>query len=592
MVDQNEMSRGESIAVAVGYSEIQPSRMSRLSTSRVSHWIIGVSLLLLYVSLGLYLMVLQDRPEAYDISGYLMEANRISDRGGVSTFPKMIIEGEWKQANQHPLYILAIAPFAEFDFKFMVSAKFVSLFFGAIAVLIGYIIALRYYDPLIATLGVAGFALTQQYIKWSTLVACESLLILLSILTMTAIFAGFRDRRYWVIAGFLAGIAYLTKVTALLLLPGFFLAVLLHFGQRAFRVREVYLFVAAFIFACSPLLISNVIVHGTPFYNVNIDNLSDKLGGVAYRETSIEQGSMIRVYEEAQEVESGNGGVAIKPGQVIGLATGALARLPGEIALLLETLSPWPLNTAPRMFRWALGIGILALFFTGVIREPNTGARNYILLTVAVFVLALSLHRPIERYLLPIHFYIWVYAAMGFAYLLFRFREKLPIRALDAAAALRLGTAAFCALLAIYIVGTKDVMARAPHSVTVEPHRIDLAQWMRANVGESDRYVEGPNTRWVLKRGKHLYPPSELRSSPDGFLAFIRASDVKYVIAEMKSMHLWRYRGRIDRRQQFEGLLEFDAERGIQELDIPDDWKKVAVDDNGIVEYVVYEVIK
>ena len=117
-----------------------------------------------------------------------------------------------------------------------------------------------------------------------------------------------------------------------------------------------------------------------------------------------------------------------------------------------------------------------------------------------------------------------------------------------------------------------------------------MLDWMRANVGETDRYVEGPNMRWVMENGVHLYPPAALRESKDAFLEFVRDHDVRYVIAEMESMHKYRYRGRIDRRLKFDGILEFDEQQGILELNVPADWIRVASDDDGIVEFIIYEI--
>jgi hypothetical protein len=587
----SEASHSEALASRTGTDHGPATRLQELLSSKLAIMVVGACIVLAYVGLGLYSIVLKDRPEAYDSAGYLLEANRIAENGGVLAFPGMIAEGKWEQANQHPLYVLAITPFAEYDFDFMISAKLVSLFFGVLAVVAGYIIAVRYFSPLIAALAVTGFVLTQQWVMWSTLVACESLLILLSILMITSIFVGFQDRRYWIVAGFLGGIAYLTKVTALLLLPGFFLAVLLRYGMRVFRIREVYLFVVAFLIACSPLLISNAIVQGTVFYNVNIDNLSDRLGGVAYHERSIERGSMIRIYNELTNGDQAGPSLEIPAEEAAGLVSNVLERLPGEFALLLETLSPWPLNTAPTGVRWLLGLVILSLFLTGVLREPNPGARNYMLLTVAVFLVALSLHRPIERYLLPIHFYIWVYAATGVVFLLYRFGQKMPVKVQDSSAVLHASSAALCALLGIFLFGTKGLLQKVPNAVEVEPHRRALVDWMRENIQEDDRYVEGPNIRWVFRNGKHIYPPHHSRISADGFVEFIRENDIKYVIAESKSMHLWRYRGRFDRRLQFEGILEFDRDAGIRELALPEDWTRVAFDEDGIVDFVVYEVM-
>ena len=84
------------------------------------------------------------------------------------------------QALQNPLYILAITPFAELDTNFMISAKLVSLFFGALAMLVGYYFIQKFYSHLVAAIASAGFVMTHLYVEWSTLVACESLLVLLS----------------------------------------------------------------------------------------------------------------------------------------------------------------------------------------------------------------------------------------------------------------------------------------------------------------------------------------------------------------------------------------------------------------------------
>jgi 4-amino-4-deoxy-L-arabinose transferase-like glycosyltransferase len=584
------MSRDTELATSLGITEPGSSRLASVVARPTMKWLTGAAILLMYLALGLYLVALQDRPEAYDTAGYLMEANRIAEHGGVTAFPQMIVEGKWEQANQHPLYILAITPFAEFDFGFVKSAQFVSLFFGVLAVLAGYMIALRYFTPLVAALGVTGFALTQLWIKWSTLVACESLLILLSIVGMTAVFAGFRDRRYWILAGFTFGAAFFTKVTALLLLPGFFLAVLLKYRSQIFRIREVYLFLVAFLIGCSPLLVSNLIVHGVPYYNVNFDNLSGGRGEIAYHETGIEHGSMIRVYVDDASVPADRASPDSGANRVVGLATRSLSRLPRQFTLLLETLSPWPLHATPKAFRWVMGLAILGLFLVGILREPNKNARNYMLATFGVFLLALTLHRPIARYLLPLHFFIWIYAAMGVVFLIYRYGDRLRIDRSILASFIHVGVTSCCAMLAFYIFGTKSAIARAPDALEISPHRHELVEWMRANIGKDDRYVEGPNWRWVLEDGTHIFPPYPARISATEFVEFVRNNDIRYVIAETKSMNLWRYRGTFDRRLQFEGILDFEAESGIDELDVPSEWTKVAADEEGAVNYIVYEV--
>ena len=114
---------------------------------------------------------------------------------------------------------------------------------------------------------------------------------------------------------------------------------------------------------------------------------------------------------------------------------------------------------------------------------------------------------------------------------------------------------------------------------------------MRSTIEAEDRYVEGPNVRWLMEDGVYLFPSGPVRESRDEFRAFVDRHDVKYVIAEMDSMHKFRYRGGlIDRQLKFQGVLDFDPQAGIRELDVPENWHKVLEDQNGIVEYIVYKV--
>ena len=87
---------------------------------------------------------------------------------------------------------------------------------------------------------------------------------------------------------------------------------------------------------------------------------------------------------------------------------------------------------------------------------------------------------------------------------------------------------------------------------------------MRSTIGAEDRYVEGPNVRWLLEDG--MYTCSHrvrFASRETSSRAFVDRHDVKYVIAEMDSMHKFRYRGGlIDRQLKFQGVLDFRSAGG------------------------------
>lgn len=552
----------------------------------------SIALLVAFLAIGLNQVVVHDNLEEYDIPAYLMEAVRIAEFGGVWAWPGMVLSGEYPQALQNPLYILAITPFAELDTDFMISAKLVSLFFGALAVLVGYFFIQKFYSHLVAALASAGFLMTHLFVEWSTLVACESLLVLLSIGGVLAVMKGFTSRKYWILAGFLFGLGYLTKITALFLLPGFVAAVFLTMRWEAFKCRECYLTVAAFFVASSPFLINNAIVYNNPVYHVTIDFMFNQGGAVAYHETSMQKGSMIPVYATEGD-DAGAATILPSSGRIPELAATALERLPREIAMFAETLSPWALRWAPPPARWVFGFAVLGLFLVGLRREKNIGAQIYIAATVVFFLLVLTLHRPLPRYLLPVTFFVWVYAAMGLLYLTQKYTpDRLKAR-LDKV--LTAGVIAAC-LGTVAVFGlTKPIgkrpVTRVANSVELPEHRAELLDWMRSNIGKEDRYVEGPNVRWLMQDGVFVFPSAPVRESRDKFRAFVDRNSIRYVIAEMDSMHKFRYRGGlIDRQLKFEGVLDFDQQAGIRELDVPQNWRKVLEDQDGIVEYIVYEV--
>ena len=219
-----------------------------------------------------------------------------------------------------------------------------------------------------------------------------------------------------------------------------------------------------------------------------------------------------------------------------------------------------------------------------------------ILATLLVFLITLSLNRPLLRYWLPITYFIWVYAAVAGVQLMSHLTRRFGLRQAKVSVISRLGVVGLCLAISIYIIGTKPV-DRVWDSADVPEYRTDLLQWLRRNVGDDDRYVEGPLFAWQLERGAHLTPAESARENPDTFEQFIRRYDVKYVVVDWDSMNTLRYRGAgsersggADRREKLKGIVSFDETRGIVEHELPEGWTRVAADDKGRVEYVVYQI--
>lgn len=93
-------------------------------------------------------------------------------------------------------------------------------------------------------------------------------------LTSLFLFTGKRDRRFLLLAGFLSGLAYLIRYTALTLLPVLLLAIVLSTWRQWAQMGKLStLFLLTFIITASPQLLPSLIVARNPFYNQQVRNV-------------------------------------------------------------------------------------------------------------------------------------------------------------------------------------------------------------------------------------------------------------------------------------------------------------------------------
>src|SRR5258708_21580314 len=106
----------------------------------------------------------------------------------------------------------------------------------------------------------------------------EPLLVAVWALAIGAVLDGLDESRSsrlwpWIRAGLWSGLAYLTKGTGMFLPVSLALAFVLQGRLRALLDRRAWVYGAAFLAAASPLLIRNLRLFGTPFYNFNLHTL-------------------------------------------------------------------------------------------------------------------------------------------------------------------------------------------------------------------------------------------------------------------------------------------------------------------------------
>jgi hypothetical protein len=166
----------------------------------------------------------------------------------------------------HPLLPALVAPFAEKRLIYFAKAKLVNVAIGAVAFWVVAGVGLRMVGP--APTFLALVALCPGLSDKSAEFTAEPLLLLLVTLTFYWVVQGFDHWWSWGIAGALAGLAYLTKGSALLLPLGYAASVVRIAPKLVLKPRFL-LFPAAFVSVASPLLLYNWQVFGSPFFNYN-----------------------------------------------------------------------------------------------------------------------------------------------------------------------------------------------------------------------------------------------------------------------------------------------------------------------------------
>lgn len=550
-----------------------------------------------FVLLGIDKINTNTNPEAYDTTAFLAEANFIKEHGGIKNFLNLCLTGKYKQANQHPLYPLALSPFASRDISFFINAKIASLVIGLILLLLLFIIARQKYGDLCALIAVFGVLLNHVFLKWTTIVACESLLMLFTLLTMHFILQGFRNNKYWAHAGIFAGLAFLTKGTALFLIPGFVFSSLTIYRLRVLKNKYFWSFFILFILVASPLVIRNVVVYKHPFFNINIDKLSytqAQLYESAYAISTPEQGGIIPVYPQSESLTSLSKHSRDNSFNLHSLLNKGVTGVARETAVFLSLLNILPISDfLSKPFRLIFGLFLFSFFMLGITREKSSGGRAYLLTTLLTFCVCLVFFRPFPRYLLPVIPIVWIYIAIGILTLLDLVRGHFlkSFSNFDILLSARRSLAGACIVLLVYVIATQSI-SNPVRSVDYSDSRHDLLNWLRANLNKGDRYAEGPNFNWQLDKGTWILPPKSSRLDLVKYNSFAKKHGITYIIIDWYSLTVSRYRGGgIDRRKKIEGYFEFHPNDGIIQKKNVGAWELVYKDPRKKVEFMVFKIL-
>ena len=536
-------------------------------------------------------------PQWFDTTGYLGEANFISHHGGIINFLNLCFSGTYKQANQHPLYILLLTPFASINLSFFIAAKIISAVVGLIMLMVLFVLGKKMYGNLVASVTVFALLLNGVFLVWTSGVACESLLMLVSLLCIYFVMAGFKNNKYWLYAGIFAGLSYLAKGTGILLLPGFVLAAFIIYKLSIFKNKYFWLFFVLFALVASPLIIRNIIVYQTPFYNVNnniINMGQDKIDTDVYVTFDLKDGVANWKYEKnetdvSDKTKSENPRLKF----FLNIISHPKKIIDGARAFL----DTWNISWAQKLPSKLPSLVILLLvllFFTGIVRDKNSGGKIYFLITILVFFAALFT-MPIDRYFLPLIPFIWIYIALGiFTFLDIINKSIIQKRyKFDILSYIPLFLTLCLLLYAGFIITKKD-LKNPLHSVEYSESRSDILNWLRANLKKGDLYTMGPNFNWQLEKGTWILPPRIDYGDFSKFKLFVKEHHVSYIIVDLNTLK--DFANKFDamgqevanQKKDIEDYFVYDSVQGIIEKKRIDGWNLVYAEQKKPTDFLIY----
>jgi hypothetical protein len=550
-------------------------------------------------------------PQDYDTTGYLGEANFLKYHGGIDNFIDLCLTGIYKQANQHPLYILFLTPFASMDISFFIYAKIISAVFGLILLLLLFIIGRKMYGDLIASVAVLALLLNSIFIDWTTMVAFESLLMVFSLLCIYFAMEGFKNNKNWIYAGVFAGLSYLTKGTGILLVPGFLISAIIIYKLDVFKNKFFWLFFIVFTLTASPLLIRNFIVYQNPLYNVNSSIVTmgnEKINKTVYTTFDLKEGVAIWKYEKS-EIDVRNETKSKTYQQKFNVDLFDLSeKIIKDAEVFLDTLNISWFRKLPDGVMRIFTLLLLAFFLIGISRERNKGGKLYFIITLLIFLLSL-LMMPISRYFLPMIPFVWIYIALGIFTVLDlinkKFLSKLPKITLpgfglvktDIITVIPLFLILFLVVFAGFMI-TKKEMRNPLNSVVYSESRLDLLNWLRETLKNDDLYTMGPNFNWQLEKGTRILPPRITYGDFSKFQSFIKRHQVLYIIVDSHTLENFENpRNAFDDKivvNQMKSIKEHfinDPINGIVEKKRVDSWNLVYMDQKKPTDFLVYELI-
>lgn len=468
---------------------------------------------------------IHDTPDinTYDSAAYLSAAAQARESGGPFGIMVGCFTGAYREANRMPLYIALLSLLPFHGLRVIAYAKLLTLFIGAGAVAITFFAARRWGGWAVAALAGVLLCMNSAHIFFSSFPACESLLAIFLVLLWSNLTKYLETGRRLAWSGVWMGLAYVTKASGIFAAPTVVATALWKERRRFWRSKQAWLALGLFLIIILPMLVRNVRVYDSPFYNVNtaymwLDRWED-VERPDYDSKSMGMRSYLRTHSFGQIAQRMAKG-AFQEGIYVVVSAGESYLLHGifglkvwPVGLLLLALAGIPLLDSQSRPGALVALGISAAFFLFFTWYPVKDAR-------------------FTTPLLP----IWlILAARGLEILWKRLcdlRPGLKLRpqqlliSLSLVLAIGTGVAAAC----------QPNLRKSPLDAYREPPGYyELAHWLADHVPPDSGWIMGPSDSyrfdWIpaVPEGQRFLPLVSAIGALDDFIA---EQDVRYIVID------------------------------------------------------------
>jgi hypothetical protein len=502
------------------------------SLSRTVFFILAV---LTFSLIGFIAVGARADPGTIDTEAYLKESLYFKENGGLLNALSLLLSGRYRQANQHPLYLLLLSLVASRDISFYPRAKLLTLAIGVVTFIFTFATARKLFGERVGMLSAILLLFNQLFMSYTTIVAAESLLALFFLLSWLFMAKGFENNKYFIYAGIFSGLAYLTKGTGLLLVASFALSSLLVYKLKALKNKYFWSYFLFFFLSSFPLIVRNIVVYKNPFYNVNNYVMWFDYYEQFYIPGIWDNPPTLLAYLQSHSLSF------IYDRFIFGIR--------GQAQLFVTSLNSYSLVP----FYEITGIVITLLFIAGLFYLKNKGLKIFSLVVTVIFFVLFAWYYyvvPNVRFWVPLIPMISVIASLSLSNLI----QLSPRKLVSLLPYFLILALLFTAGFALY---SKPIQNPFTNIEFADGH-FDLLNWMKANIKEGDVYILGPtdsyNFEWHSSlEGRRIHFP--LLSSYDEWEKFSKDNNVVYVILEKEIL---------ERRQHILGnYFSYEPEKGL-----------------------------